>query len=570
MSSVAHSSTSHSASTRSSVTLNDVSFAWPDGTPALSGLTGSFGSGRTGLVGTNGTGKSTLLRLLAGRLTPASGQIVTSGDVGYLPQTLTVDAANTVAGLLGIRDKLDALHAIESGDVDERHFDTLGDDWDLEARADEALRAIGLAAADLDRSVAGLSGGEAMLVAITGLRLQRTAITLLDEPTNNLDRAARASLRDLVRGWHGTLIVVSHDTALLECMDATAELYGGRLSVFGGPYGEWLEHRHQEQSAAAQAVRTAEQAVRAEKRQKAEAETTLARRARTAQKNYENRTAAKIVMNQKASNAQVAAGKLRSGSDERLKAATSALDAAEARLRTDEAIHLELPDPAVPRGKRIAELHSGELRRGDMSRGDSANVDGADTGSRETFYLQGPERVAIIGANGVGKTTLLEQLVSGSAAPADRASGILHTNRVGYLSQRLDGLDGASDSIDNIRSVAPNVEPGVIRNRLARLLLRGDSVHRAVHTLSGGERFRVALARLLFTEPPPQLLVLDEPTNNLDLQSVDQLIAALLSYRGAVLIVSHDDAFLDRIGLDRILELNANGGLRELRDRREA
>ncbi len=564
MSSASHSSTSRSSATRSSVTLNNVSFAWPDGTPALSGIAGSFGSGRTGLVGTNGTGKSTLLRLLAGRLTPSSGQIFTSGDVGYLPQTLTLDADNTVAGLLGIRDKLDALHAIERGDVDERHFDTLGDDWDLETRADEALRAIGLSAAELGRSVAELSGGEAMLVAITGLRLQRTAITLLDEPTNNLDRAARASLRALVRSWQGTLIIVSHDTTLLECMDATAELHGGRLSVFGGPYSEWVEYRQQEQSAAAQAVRTAEQAVRAEKRQKAEAETKFARRARTAQKNYDNRTAAKIVMNQKASNAQVAAGKLRSGGDERLNAATIALDAAELRLRDDEAIHLELPDPAVPRGKRIAELRSGVGAGvgGEVVAGDG----GAERESGETFYIQGPERMAIVGANGVGKTTLLEQLMSGDAAAAGRASGILHTSRAGYLSQRLDGLDGAADSIDNIRSVAPNVEPGDIRNRLARLLLRGDSVHRAVHTLSGGERFRVALARLLFAEPPPQLLVLDEPTNNLDLQSVDQLIAALQAYRGAVLVVSHDDAFLDRIGLYRVLELDADGGLRERRE----
>ncbi|RZU65562.1 ATPase subunit of ABC transporter with duplicated ATPase domains [Microterricola gilva] len=543
--------------TRSSVTLNNVSFAWPDGTPALSSLAGSFGSGRTGLVGSNGTGKSTLLRLLAGRLTPSSGQITTSGDVGYLPQTLTLDAANTVAGLLGIGDKLDALHAIERGDVDERHFDTLGDDWDLETRADEALRAIGLSAADLGRSVSELSGGEAMLVAITGLRLQRTAITLLDEPTNNLDRAARASLRGLVRSWQGTLIVVSHDTALLECMDATAELYGGRLSVFGGPYSEWLEHRQQEQSAAAQAVRTAEQAVRAEKRQKAEAETKLARRARTAQKNYDNRAAAKIVMHQWASNAQVSAGKLRSGSDERLNAATSALDAAESRLRDGEAIHLELPDPAVPRGKRIAELRSGA----------GTSEDSVDGENGETFFLHGPERVAIVGANGVGKTTLLEQLVSGDATPAGRASGILHTARVGYLSQRLDGLDGTADSIDNIRDVAPNAEPGEIRNRLARLLLRGDSVHRPVQTLSGGERFRVALARLLFADPPHQLLVLDEPTNNLDLRSVDQLVDALTLYRGAVLVVSHDDSFLERIGLDRVLELDADGGLRELRER---
>ena len=172
--------------------------------------------GRTGLVGSNGSGKSTLLRLIAGRLAPTAGTIVTSGEVAYLPQTLTLEHESSVADLLGIGPKLAALRAIESGDVDERHFDVLGDDWDLESRAAEALREAGLTAADLDRRVDAISGGEAVLVAVAGLRLRRTPITLLDEPTNNLDRPARARLAGLVDSWPGTLVVVSHDVALLD------------------------------------------------------------------------------------------------------------------------------------------------------------------------------------------------------------------------------------------------------------------------------------------------------------------------------------------------------------------
>src|SRR5690606_27022174 len=135
------------------------------------------------------------------------------------------------------------------------------------------------------------------------------------------------------------------------------------------------------------------------------------------------------------------------------------------------------------------------------------------------------------------------------------------TDRVGYLPQRLDGLDEQASMLENVERAAPSVPPGELRSRLARFLLRGDSVHRPVATLSGGERFRVSLARLLLADPPAQLLVLDEPTNNLDLDSIDQLVDALRSYRGALLVVSHDDAFLGRLGLDAIWELDVDGNL---------
>lgn len=535
-----------------SITLTDVRLQWPDGTTALTGISGTFGVGRTGLVGSNGAGKSTLLRLIAGVLTPTSGRISTNGEVGYLPQTLTLKTDSTVADLLGIGPKLRALRAIESGDAAVENFETVGDDWDIETRADESLRHIGFSGSDLDRNVGEISGGEAMLVAITGLRLQRTAITLLDEPTNNLDRDARARLSGLITSWPGTLVVVSHDLSLLELMDNTAELHAGELTVFGGPYSAWRSHMDEQQAAAVQAAQAAKQAVKIEKRQRQDAETKLAKRARTGQSSYDNKKGSKILMNQRASDAQVSAGKLRSGSDDKVNAARTALDEASSRIREEERISLNLPDPDVPRGRRIAELR----------------------GTNRAFFVEGPERVAIIGANGVGKTTLLERVVAGDSLPdndevsdvveSGTAGGRLLTGRAGYLRQRLDGLDDAATTLENVQASAPSVPEGEIRNQLARFLLRGDSVYRPVHTLSGGERFRVSLARLLFADPPPQVLILDEPTNNLDIQSVDQLVEALNAYRGAVILVSHDDDFLDRLDLDLVLNLDHDGSLTEL------
>lgn len=515
-----------------SISVTDLSFSWPDGSVALAGLTAAFGPGRTGLVGANGSGKSTLLRLIAGDLTPTAGSIVTGGDVSYLPQTLTLAADVTVAELLGVAEIVAALRAIEAGDAAIWHFDTVGDDWDIETRARAALDEIGLASIDLDRRVGSVSGGEAMLIAISGLRLRRAPVTLLDEPTNNLDRGARSALYGALADWPGALVIVSHDVTLLDQMDNTAELHGGELTVFGGPYSLWRAQLDTEQTAAAQAARTAEQAVKVERRQRIEAETKLAHRNRTAKKAALEKRVPKIVANGRKMAAQVSAGKLRNNHDDRIQAARDAADEAAARVRDDEHIRVELPDPGVSASRRIAEL----------------------SGATPPLVVQGPERIAITGPNGVGKTTFLEALLRSD----ETAAGRLFTDRVGYLPQRMDGLDDTATVLETVQAAAPQAGPERIRGQLARFLLRGDSVYRPVASLSGGERFRVALARLLLAEPPPQLVILDEPTNNLDIISVDQLVDALRGYRGALIVVSHDDDFLRRLDLDRTWEMTTD------------
>lgn len=170
-----------------------------------------------------------------------------------------------------------------------------------------------------------------------------------------------------------------------------------------------------------------------------------------------------------------------------------------------------------------------------------------------SIIVQGPERIAFSGPNGVGKTRLLTALLAGTA-------GRLLTDRVGVLPQRLDHLDDAVSAFDAVSAVCAS-EPRAVRAQLARFLLDADCVARPIGSLSGDERFRVALAQLLLADPPPQLLLLDEPTNNLDLDSVDQLVDALAGYRGAFIVVSHDDDFLGRLGLTRTLTMPRSGEL---------
>ncbi|WP_051432877.1 ATP-binding cassette domain-containing protein, partial [Promicromonospora kroppenstedtii] len=433
--------------------LHDVTFAWPDGAVALDHVSGAFGRGRTGLTGLNGAGKSTLLRVVAGLLAPTSGRVALSGTADYLPQRITLDVHATVADLLGITPVVRALRAIESGDVDEAHFDTVGDDWDVEERAVALLSATGLPTG-LDRSVATLSGGETMLTAITGVRLRQSSgaasVALLDEPTNNLDGAARERLYGLVRGWRGALVVVSHDLALLELMDDTAELRAGSLTTFGGPYSEYRAWLQVQQEAAAQTLRAAEQTLRREKRQRIEAEERIAHSERKGRKDAANSKYVKAVINDRRNSAEKSAGARRGMLDDKVDAARAAVDLAERAVRDDDRISVVLPDPDVPAGRRLAVLR------------------GAD--GREVV-VQGPERIALTGPNGVGKTTFLERLLSGAdsgsgnatdgatdgeadgEADGERsgASGELLTERVAYLPQRVDVLPDASSVLDAVR-----------------------------------------------------------------------------------------------------------------------
>ncbi|MBJ8342585.1 ABC-F family ATP-binding cassette domain-containing protein [Antrihabitans sp. YC3-6] len=520
-----------------SIAISDLAFTWPDGTTQFTGIDAVFGPGHTGVVGLNGSGKSTLLRLIAGDLAPDRGSITVGGRIGYLRQSIALDTGRHADEILGIDGIRKALHRIESGTGSADDFDVVAGRWDVEERAVALIGSLGLGhivsePAQLDRPVSTLSGGEAVLLGFVAELLQDPDVLLLDEPTNNLDRYARQRLYEAVDAFGGSVLTVSHDRDLLDRADDIAELRAGSMRLFGGNFTTYQQIVEREQETARAAIRDARGDVRKQNRELVEARIKLDRRLRTAKKAQEEKRVPKILSGLRKMAAEESAGKLRNNHIEKAADAAATLAQAETQLRDDREIRLDLPATRLFPGQDVIELTDLRLACGPVV----------------SLAVSGPERIGLIGRNGIGKTTLLRAIVDAGPRVPWR-----------WLPQRLDIFDGDRSIADNVASVAPQALPEQIRAQLARFLFRGSDADKPAVALSGGEQLRAALAMLLLAQPAPQLLLLDEPTNNLDLPSLAHLTQALSNYRGALIVASHDIAFLRQIGITRWVELNENG-----------
>ncbi|MBA2813675.1 ABC-F family ATP-binding cassette domain-containing protein [Streptomyces sp. KM273126] len=533
------------------VVCSNISFTWPDDTPVFQDLSLTVSTGRTGLVAPNGSGKSTLLKLIAGELRPGAGSVSVVGTLGHLPQTLPLTGELTVAEVLGVAAVIRAIDAVESGDVDEKHFTTIGDDWDIEERTRAQLDRLGLTDLTLDRSLSTLSGGQVVSLGLAAQLLKRPDVLLLDEPTNNLDLDARHKLYDVLEDFNGCLLLVSHDRALLDRMERIAELGSDELRFYGGNFTEYEEAVRAEQDVAEKNVRNAEQELKREKREMQQARERAERRAGNAARNLKSAGLPRIFAGNMKRGAQESAGRAGQMHASRVGEAKARLDEAARALRDEQRITLDLPDTDVPAGRTLFLGEAMQVRHGGRAVFAGQGVD---------LTIRGPERIALTGANGAGKSTLL-RLINGDltmdSGEIKRADG-----QIAYLSQRLDVLDLNRTVAENFAAFAPGRPEAERMNLLARFLFRGARAHLPVGVLSGGERLRASLACVLCAEPAPQLLLLDEPTNNLDLVSAGQLESALGSYRGAFVVVSHDERFLTEIGVGRWLRL-ADGELTE-------
>ena len=506
-------STPSSVDLAPSITLSDVSYRWPDGTSVFDELSFSVPRAVYSLIGANGAGKTTLLRLIAGHLVPASGSITTIGDVALVPQHAFSDTSLTIASALGIEPIRAAISAIEAGSVDATHFDVVGDDWDIEARAASELATLGLPT-DLDRSVGTLSGGEATLLAIVSRIVHRPAVLLLDEPTNNLDTDSRDRVFELIDRFAGTVLVVSHDLELLERVDTTLELYHGDVRVFGGPYSFHREVVDAEQTTAQAAVANADD-LRKQRREMVNAQITLDRRARTAAKAEREKRVPKIIAHLRRDAAEKSAGRFRNEHRDDVTAAAGRLESVRDDVRSDRGARITMPDVALGSSAQVI-------------------VD-------ERLRMDGPERVALTGRNGSGKTSLIADLIDDGRIVVPYA----------YVPQQIT-FDGPSQTVvEFVGKRHPEVDGQDVRAHLARFLFRGSRADRRLGELSGGERLRVALADALLVDPEPKLLIMDEPTNNLDIDTVEELATALRDWSGALLLVSHDAGFREEVGIDR-------------------
>jgi ATPase subunit of ABC transporter with duplicated ATPase domains len=493
----------------------------------LEGATFRVGPGdRVGLVGRNGAGKTTLAAALAGEQLPAAGRIERTGTVGYLPQDprtgdLEVLARDRVLSGRGLdtvvadlRAAEDAMAAGEStaiaryGAIQER-LHVLGG-YAAEAQASSVAASLGLPDRVMSQPLRTLSGGQRRRVELARILFSGADTLLLDEPTNHLDADSISWLRDFLRGHRGGLVVISHDVALLEVtvnkvfhLDATR----GGLDVYNVGWRAYLAQRETDE--------------RRRKRERSNAEKKAA------------------VLNAQADRMRAKATKA-VAAQQMAKRASKLLAGVEEVRRTEKVARLRFPEPA-PCGR--VPLTAAELSKSYGSLEVFTDVDLAiDRGSR----------VVVLGLNGAGKTTLL-RILSGMESPDTGAVNAGHGLQLGYYAQEHETLDREASVLANLASAAPALPEVEQRRVLGSFLFSGDTVQQPAGTLSGGEKTRLALARLVVSSA--NVLLLDEPTNNLDPASRDQVLGALRSYRGAIVLVTHDEGAVAALDPQRVLLL---------------
>ncbi|HEY1752350.1 MAG TPA: ATP-binding cassette domain-containing protein, partial [Caulobacteraceae bacterium] len=427
------------------LTLDNLTQLSPDGRVLFERLTLSLGRERTGLVGRNGVGKTTLVRLILGEAEPAAGAVAVAGRVAALRQQLSPPPGATLADLLGVAAPLAALARLEAGQGGEADFAAA--DWTLSQRTLAALAEMGLADAALDRPAATLSGGQATRAALAALIVAEPDFIVMDEPTNNLDADGRAVVAAMLERWRGGALVVSHDRSLLRRMDRIVELTSLGASVYGGNYDLYAARKAEAEAAAARGLEQAREALaRTERGIQASRERQASRDAAGRRSRAKN-DMPKMMLNARAEQAETTGGALSRLAERQRAEAERDLADAEARIERVRRLAFELPPSGLPAGRQVLSFDEVGFAWPPGTEGGGAPVLGG-----VSFRLVGPERIAVTGPNGAGKTTLI-RLALGELAPT--AGHVRRGVPAALLDQRAAQLRDDETLLENFRRLNP-------------------------------------------------------------------------------------------------------------------
>ncbi|KVV19871.1 ABC transporter ATP-binding protein [Burkholderia cepacia] len=531
------------------VALHHVSFRFDDGVTLFDSLDLSIDRRPTGIVGRNGIGKSQLAQLIAGRCAPSTGTIERHTPVVYVAQQHDDGnaAANprTVSQVAALDAPLGALARLADGRAETHDFDLIGDRWDLAERLRTALDAAGLHDVRADTPAHALSGGQRARVALIGALLSGAGLLVLDEPTNHLDAPGRAWLRAALDGWRGGLVIVSHDRALLADVQRIVELTPQGVRSYGGNYAFYRAQRDADQHAAQAALDNA-RAERGRARRRLEQEhDTIQRHAAASLRDAKTANLSSGAKQSRKGAARNIIGQVRRHQNDFKATLDERVQQAAARVEIDAPVLVSLPGTEVSARRQLFTLERARLPWG---------IAGADDAI--TWSASGPVRIALTGPNGCGKSTLLRML-AGELTPR---SGACTTHvSAAYLDQRLALLDPERSIVEQLGLLDTPLAEGELRSRLALLQLDAARATQPARQLSGGERLKAALACALWRGTPAQLLLLDEPTNHLDLESVRAIEAALAGFPGAIVVASHDTAFLAALDPTHTMQWHRDG-----------
>ncbi|WP_316789917.1 ribosomal protection-like ABC-F family protein [Pedobacter frigoris] len=499
------------------------------------------------LIGNNGSGKSTLLKILAGYLNPAKGHTSVSSKPYYVPQLFGQFNDYSIAQALRIEDKLQALKEILNGNITDANLDLLNDDWTIEERCDQALAHWKLGNLDLSQKMGTLSGGQKTKVFLAGIGIHKPEIVLLDEPSNHLDLYSRNILYDYINHTTNTLVVVSHDRTLLNSIDKIYELNKHGITIYGGNYDFYTHQKSIENKVLNQDLKNKEKALRkvketerisVERQQKLDAK---------GKKKQEKAGLPTISMNTLKNNAEKSTSRIKGIHAEKVDTISQELHQLRSSIPDIDKMRMNFNNSELHNGKTLINaIHINFGYDGQLLWKEPLN-----------FQVRSGERIVIKGANGSGKTTLIKMILT-ELQPKTGSLDVFN-NKTMYVDQDYSLID---DHL-SIYEQAQQFNTGTlleheIKIRLNRFLFTKEDWDKPCKSLSGGEKMRLMLCSLTINSAQPDVMIMDEPTNNLDIQNIEILTNAINDYKGTLLVISHDEYFLKQIGTEQSIYLVRN------------
>lgn len=544
------------------ISIQQISYIHPDKEVLFSDLNFAISKGqKLGLVGNNGCGKSTLLQIIAGQRSPSSGVIVRPDDLYYIPQHFGQYDSLTIAQALQTDHKQEALHAILAGDASTENFTILNDDWNIEERSMAALDSWGLGQFTLSYPMNLLSGGEKTRVFLAGMDIHNPSVILMDEPTNHLDSSGRQRLYDWVQKWRSTLLIVSHDRTILNLLPEICELEKHQLTYYGGNYEFYKEQKNIMQQALLERIEEKDKALRLARKVARETAERRDKQNVRGEKANMKKGVPRIVLNSLQSKSEKSTAKLNNAHQEKAGKLTDERNQLKSSLPSTAALKTDFNSSSLHPGKILVTAEKINFSYHQMDYKESLNTSGTDNPEQFlwktplSFQIKSGERLCVKGLNGSGKTTLLK-LITGQLQTQTGTLTRADFTYV-YLNQEYSIIDDRNSVLEQAYAFnSRNLPEHEIKIILNRFLFPASEWDKSCRKLSGGEKMRLAFCCLMISNNTPDMFILDEPTNNLDIQSIEIITATIKNYTGTVIAISHDDYFIKEIGIDQPILLH--------------